>query len=72
MLAPIAGAKAQITTAQAQIRVAMAQVESTRAKLKNARWDLEQATVIAPRNGTMVNVMLRPGVFSGAVAMSTS
>ena len=70
VLAPIAGAKAQITTAQAQIRVAMAQVESTRAKLKNARWDLEQATVISPGNGTMVNVMLRPGVFSGAVAMS--
>jgi len=70
VLAPIAGAKAQITTAQAQIRVAMAQVENTRARLKNARWDLEQATVISPGNGTMVNVMLRPGVFSGAVAMS--
>ena len=69
VLAPIAGAKAQITTAQAQIRVAMAQVESTRAQLKDARWNLEQTTVIAPGQGTMVNVMLRPGFFVGQVAM---
>jgi multidrug resistance efflux pump len=70
VLAPIAGARAQISTAQAQIRVAEAQVESTRARLKNARWDLEQTTVIAPGNGTMVNVMLRPGYFVGGVAFS--
>jgi multidrug resistance efflux pump len=69
-LAPIAGARAQITTSQAQIRVAMAQVESTRAQLKNARWELEQTTTIAPGNGTMVNVMLRPGHFVGAVALA--
>jgi multidrug resistance efflux pump len=70
VLAPIAGAKAQISTAQAQIRVAEAQVESTRARLKNARWDLDQTTVLAPGNGTMVNVMLRPGHFVGGVAFS--
>ena len=69
-LAPIAGAKAQITTAQAQIQVAMAQVEQTRAQLKNARWDLEQTTAVAPGDGTMVNVMLRPGYFVGAVALA--
>lgn len=70
VLVPIAGAKAQISTAQAQIRVAMAQVESTRAQLRNARWDLEQTTAIAPGNGTMVNVMLRPGYFVGMVALA--
>ena len=70
VLAPIAGARAQISTSQAQIRVAMAQVESTRAQLKNARWELEQTTTIAPGNGTMVNVMLRPGHFVGQVAMA--
>ena len=38
-------------------------MESTRAKLENARWNLDQTTVVAPGNGTMVNVMLRPGFF---------
>lgn len=70
VLAPIASAKAQITTSQAQIRVALAQVETTRAQLKNARWDLDQTTVLAPGSGTMVNVMLRPGAFSGQIAFS--
>ena len=69
-LASIAGVKAQITTANAQIRIAQAQMEATRAKLQNARWDLEQTTVVAPGNGTMVNVMLRPGYFVSGVAFN--
>ncbi len=62
-LAAVAEVKAQIATAQAQVRVAQAQVDTTRAQLENARWDLSQTTVVAPGNGTMVNVMLRPGFF---------
>src|SRR5215204_1398419 len=69
-LATVAGVKAQITTANAQIRVALAQLESTRAKLENARWNLDQTTVVAPGNGTMVNVMLRPGYFVSGVAFN--
>lgn len=69
-LATVAGAKAQIATAQAQVRVAQAQVETTRAQLENARWNLEQTTVLAPGNGTMVNVMLRPGYFVTGVAFN--
>ena len=69
-LATVAGAKAQIATAQAQVRVAQAQVETTRAQLENARWNLEQTTVVAPGNGTMVNVMLRPGFFVTGVAFN--
>ena len=69
-LASIALAKAQTTTANAQIRIALAQMEATRAKLQNARWDLEQTTVVAPGNGTMVNVMLRPGYFVSGVAFN--
>ena len=69
-LAAVAGAKAQIATAQAQVRVAQAQVDTTRAKLENARWNLEQTTVVAPGNGTMVNVMLRPGYFVTGVAFN--
>jgi multidrug resistance efflux pump len=62
-LASVAEVKAQIATASAQVSVAQAQVETTRAQLENARWDLSQTTVVAPGNGTMVNVMLRPGFF---------
>jgi multidrug resistance efflux pump len=62
-LASVAQVKAQIATAEAQVRMSQAQVETTRAQLANARWDLTQTTVLAPGNGTMVNVMLRPGFF---------
>jgi multidrug resistance efflux pump len=62
-LATVAEVKAQIATAQAQVRMSEAQVDTTRAQLENARWDLSQTTVLAPGNGTMVNVMLRPGFF---------
>ena len=44
-------------------QVSQAQVDTTRAQLEYARWDLSQTTVVAPGNGTMVNVMLRPGFF---------
>jgi len=69
-LATVAEVRSQIATAQAQVKVAQAQVETTRAKIVNARYDLDQTTVIAPGNGTMVNVMLRPGYFVGGVAFS--
>ncbi len=62
-LATVAQVKAQIATAQAQLRISQAQVETTRAQLATAKWDLTQTTVRAPGNGTMVNVMLRPGYF---------
>ena len=63
VLSTIAQTRAQIATARAQVQVSQAQVETTRAQLANARWDLEQTTMRAPANGTMVNVMLRPGFF---------
>jgi len=62
-LATVAEVKAQIAAAQAQVKVAEAQVNTTRAQLENARWDVSQTVVVAPGNGTMVNVMLRPGFF---------
>src|SRR5436190_1710552 len=68
--APVAGVKAQIATALAQVRVSEAQVETTRAQLANARWNLSQTTVVAPADGTMVNVMLRPGFFVSGVAFN--
>ena len=62
-LAPTAEVKAQMATAQAQVRVSQAAAETTRAQLETAKWELSQTTVRAPGNGTMVNVMLRPGYF---------
>jgi multidrug resistance efflux pump len=59
----VAQVRAQIATAEGQLRVSLAQVDTTRAQLENARWDLAQTTVVAPGDGTMVNVMLRPGFF---------
>ena len=62
-LATVAQVRSQIATAQAQVRVAQAAADTTRAQLENARWDLSQTTLVAPGNGTMVNVQLRPGYF---------
>ena len=62
-LASVAQVKAQIATAAAQVKVSEATAATTRAQLDNARWDLSQTTLVAPGNGTMVNVMLRPGFF---------
>jgi multidrug resistance efflux pump len=62
-MAPVAEVKAQMATAQAQVRVSQAAAETTRAQLETAKWELSQTTVRAPGNGTMVNVMLRPGYF---------
>jgi multidrug resistance efflux pump len=69
-LATVAGVRAQVTTQQAQVRVAQAAADTTRAQLENARWDLLQTTVFAPADGTMVNVMLRPGYFVSGVAFN--
>ena len=62
-LATIAQVKAQIASAQAQVKMSQAQVDTTRAQLETARWELSQTTVRSPGDGTMVNVMLRPGHF---------
>ena len=69
-LATVAETRSQIATAQAQVKVAQAQADTTRAKIANAQYDLKQTTVIAPGNGTVVNVMLRPGFFVGQTALS--
>jgi multidrug resistance efflux pump len=62
-LADVAEVKAQIATARAQLEVSQASADTTRAELDNAKWDLSQTTVLAPGDGRMVNVNLRPGFF---------
>ena len=68
-LSAVAEAKAQISTAQAQVKVAKAQADTTRAQLENAKWNVDQTTVVAPGDGTMVNVMLRPGFMVTGIAV---
>jgi multidrug resistance efflux pump len=63
VLASVAEVQSQIATARAQVQVSQAQADTTRAQLETAKWELSQTTIVAPGNGTMVNVMLRPGFF---------
>src|SRR5262245_38528887 len=69
-LATVAQVRSQIATAQAQVKVSQAAADTTRAQLDNAKWDLTQTTLVAPGNGRMVNIQLRPGAFVGQVAAS--
>jgi multidrug resistance efflux pump len=69
-LATVAQVKAQIASAAAQVKISEAAANTTAAQLNNAKWDLSQTRTVAPGNGTMVNVQLRPGAFVGQVALS--
>jgi multidrug resistance efflux pump len=40
------------------------------AKLANARWELDQTTVLAPNNGTPINVQLRRGSYAVPLPMT--
>jgi multidrug resistance efflux pump len=63
--ADLAAARAQ----EAQIRALLgatvdddqAEVAQIRAQLASARWDLSQTTVLAPADGVVINLQLRPG-----------
>ena len=46
-----------------QVAVARANLASEEAQLSNARWQLEQTTMHAPADGTVINLQLRPGQF---------
>jgi multidrug resistance efflux pump len=69
-LATVAQVKAQIASAVAQVKISEATANTTAAQLNNAKWELSQTRTVAPGNGTMVNVQLRPGAFVGQVALS--
>jgi multidrug resistance efflux pump len=69
-LASVAQVKAQIASAVAQVKMSEAASATAKAQLENAKWDLSQTRTLAPGNGTMVNVWLRPGAFVGQSAMS--
>ena len=67
-------AEGQALAGERQIRQRMgaksggeyAQVAVVRAQLESAKWDLSQTTVLAPANGSAINVQLRPGSMTAA------
>ncbi|HZZ94622.1 MAG TPA: HlyD family secretion protein [Usitatibacter sp.] len=71
-------AQGQALAAERQIRQRMgaksngewAQVAQVRAQLESAQWDLSQTTVLAPANGTPINVQLRPGSMTAAFPLT--
>ena len=70
-LATVAGVKAQIATAQAQVRVASgAGRDDARASSRTPAGIWTRRRCVAPGNGTMVNVMLRPGFFVTGIAFN--
>jgi multidrug resistance efflux pump len=55
------GDQASVASAKAKVASAKAQVAATRADLDNARWELSQTVTVAPANGWVMNLQLRPG-----------
>ena len=55
------GDQAAVATAKAKLATAKAQLAATQADLDNARWELTQTVMVAPANGWVMNLQLRPG-----------
>lgn len=63
--AAAAGAEAQVRERRmAQVDGDLAEVAQIKAQLENARWELEQTTTVAPADGWVINLQLRPGSFA--------
>jgi len=69
-LATVAGTRAQLATAKASVTVAEAQIATTEADLANKRWELDQTSVYAPANGSVVNLQLRVGAFVAGMPLN--
>ena len=57
------GDQAAVAQAKAKVATAKAQAAATQADLDNARWELSQTVTVAPANGWVMNLQLRPGSF---------
>jgi multidrug resistance efflux pump len=54
---------------QDEIASVKAQIASAEAQLANAKWELSQATFLAPADGTVVGLTLRPGTMAVPLPM---
>jgi multidrug resistance efflux pump len=55
------GDQAAVAQAKAKVATAKAQTAATQADLDNARWELSQTVMVAPADGWVMNLQLRPG-----------
>jgi multidrug resistance efflux pump len=55
------GDQAAVAQAKAKVATAKAQEAATQADLDNARWELSQTVMVAPADGWVMNLQLRPG-----------
>jgi multidrug resistance efflux pump len=69
-LASVAAVRAQVATTRAQVALAESQIATTQADLANKRWELEQTSVFAPADGSVVNLQLRVGAFVAGMPLN--
>jgi multidrug resistance efflux pump len=55
------GEQVAVAQAKAKVATAKAQAAATQADLDSARWELTQTVMVAPANGWVMNLQLRPG-----------
>lgn len=55
------GDQAAVAQARAKVASAKSQLAATQADLENARWELSQTVMVAPADGWVMNLQLRPG-----------
>jgi len=53
--------------AKSSLEESIAQISSLRAQLTMARYYLDQTTMVAPENGHIVNLQVRPGMVAGTI-----
>jgi multidrug resistance efflux pump len=58
-------AESSLQEAQSSLEEAIAHVSSLKAQLTLARYYLDQTTMVAPENGHIVNLQVRPGMVAG-------
>ncbi len=63
-------AAASLTQVQLSVQTAKAEIAQGTAQLADAKYDLEQTTVVAPDDGYVTNLQLRPGMLVGGAGSS--
>lgn len=72
LVATQAAAQVDLDIWTANMDMAMAQINSTKAQLDDAKWKLEETVVLAPSDGYVVNLQLRPGNYVTSIPLASS
>ncbi len=65
-IAADAQANERLQQATVNVQVAISQVQQAETTLKNSRYNLEQTTIVAPADGYVTNLQVRPGLLVSA------